>query len=652
MDNEALRQRLLDIRGLLWKPYDRAKEAGNEAEMKRLSDIAAVIDSLSAKLALESLATAAASLDELANQVGSHTAEAQAGSSSFGSMSLQQIELRVEQLFEKIEKAIGNYPKPKLRLKPKVKVKPKVKSIPGAPTHYLVPDVGAGAGQSLVLSEAHLIALWKRSLFPIDTGNIIVFGLRGARPASFGEHRFASTQVIMPMPLNYLTMNCTIGQWRPGEGIALFPGSTVPFRETVKGGLTRNGRGVNQLGRGRYRSYDAGWHKRGDGHKGHWALRQNCEITLQRTGDDLDYDAADRWWQGWEAGDNIHCAFNMGEGDAVANVRYSSAGCQVVAGTVNKGVPGSESGPWAAFIAPFKDRLGLQRECEYVLFSSEEAIQMIQTQCVGKTALLRFGSVGPLVRQLQSKLRKKGATLKETSVFDSATFRAVVDFQALRLGAEAVDGIVGPQTSSMLDLVLPEFNFDEAIGSALLDSNNEPIAVDTPLVWGKTTSKKHGWAFNKKIIEISGRLNCDPNNLMAVMAFETGGSFESDQPNLAGSGAIGLIQFMPKTATYLGTSSAALAAMSAIEQLDYVEKYLTLQSGGKQLNQLSDLYMCVLWPKAVGKPDSYALFKAPSKAYKQNRGLDSNKNGTITKLEATAKVQEMKEKGLSKSRFG
>lgn len=655
MAYESFEQRLLDIRVLLWEPYDRAKEAGDEAEMKRLTDIAVVIDSLSTKLALESLATAAASLEELAKQIGSHTAEAQVGNSSFGVMSLQQIEHRVEELFDQIENTIYNYPKPK----PKVKIKSNIKVVPKSLATSPESDVGPGAGHSLVLSEEHLIALWKRSLYPIETGKIIVFGLRGVRPVSFGEHRFASTQGIMPMPLNFLTMNCTIGQWLPGEGIALFPGSTVPFREIVRGGISKNGQGVNQLGRGRYRSYDAGWHKRGEGSAGHWALRQNCEITLQRTGDDLDYDAADRWWQGWEAGDNIHCAFNMGEGDAVANVSFSSAGCQVVAGTVKKGVRDSESGPWAAFIAPFKDRLGSQRECEYVLFSGEEVIQMIQTQCVGKTVLLRFGSVGPLVRQLQSKLRKKGALLKETGVFDSATFRAVIDIQAQRLGAEAVDGIVGPQTASILDLVLHEFNFSDAIDTGLessdfegiWESSVEPVGENTQLVWGKVTSNKHGREFNKKVIEISGRLNCDPNNLMAVMAFETGGTFEPNQPNLGGSGAIGLIQFMPKTASYLGTSSAALAAMSAIEQLDYVEQFLIDQSKGKPLYQLSDLYMCVLWPKAVGKPDSYVLF-TESEAYKQNSGLDANNNGAITKLEATAKVQAMKVKGLTKSRFG
>jgi hypothetical protein len=54
---------------------------------------------------------------------------------------------------------------------------------------------------------------------------------------------------------------------------------------------------------------------------------------------------------------------------------------------------------------------------------------------------------------------------------------------------------------------------------------------------------------------------------------------------------------------------------------------------------LEDLYMQILWPRAVGKPLDYVLFSSPSTAYKQNKGLDANKDGNITKDEAAAKVR-------------
>src|SRR3546814_21044933 len=78
---------------------------------------------------------------------------------------------------------------------------------------------------------------------------------------------------------------------------------------------------------------------------------------------------------------------------------------------------------------------------------------------------------------------------------------------------------------------------------------------------------------------MAARLGTKPEYLMAVMSFETGGSFSPAQANNAGSGATGLIQFMPNTAAGLGTSAAALAQMSPVEQLQYVEPYFMEPAG-------------------------------------------------------------------------
>jgi hypothetical protein len=72
------------------------------------------------------------------------------------------------------------------------------------------------------------------------------------------------------------------------------------------------------------------------------------------------------------------------------------------------------------------------------------------------------------------------------------------------------------------------------------------------------------------------------------------------------SGAVGLIQFMPATAKGLGTSPAALKKMTPLAQLDFVRQYF-LPSKGK-LKDLNDVYMAILWPRAVGRPASYILF--------------------------------------------
>jgi hypothetical protein len=148
--------------------------------------------------------------------------------------------------------------------------------------------------------------------------------------------------------------------------------------------------------------------------------------------------------------------------------------------------------------------------------------------------------------------------------------------------------------------------------------------------------------FCEKVIGIAARLGVDPNFLMAVMAFESGGTFSPSVKNKF-SGATGLIQFMPKTAAGLGTSLAQLAQMTAEEQLEFVERHFRPFRG--RLKTLEDTYMAVLLPVAVGKPNDHVLFRQGTKAYDQNKGLDVNRDGLITKAEAAGKVRAKLEAG-------
>lgn len=142
-------------------------------------------------------------------------------------------------------------------------------------------------------------------------------------------------------------------------------------------------------------------------------------------------------------------------------------------------------------------------------------------------------------------------------------------------------------------------------------------------------------AFKDRVVQIAKGLGTDPNFLMAVMSLESGGSFNPSNRNGVGSGAVGLIQFMPSTAHTLGSSTSHLSSLTALEQLDFVEQYFAPFKG--RINSLEDCYMAVRFPAAVGKASSFVLFKAPSIAYWHNKGLDTNKDGKITKTEATAR---------------
>lgn len=130
--------------------------------------------------------------------------------------------------------------------------------------------------------------------------------------------------------------------------------------------------------------------------------------------------------------------------------------------------------------------------------------------------------------------------------------------------------------------------------------------------------------------------------LMACIAFESGATFSPAVRNRAGSGATGLIQFMPATAAGLETSLDALRAMTAIQQLTYVQLYF--QPFASRIRSLADMYMAILMPKFIGADGDAVLF-AGGTPYRQNSGLDANSDGKVTKDEAADKVRAMLARG-------
>jgi hypothetical protein len=172
-------------------------------------------------------------------------------------------------------------------------------------------------------------------------------------------------------------------------------------------------------------------------------------------------------------------------------------------------------------------------------------------------------------------------------------------------------------------------------------------AAQVQLAWGAKVSS----AFRTKVRAIASSLGTNPNFLMASMAFETGRSFSPSERNPASS-ATGLIQFMSSTAQQLGTSTAALAAMTAEDQLDYVEKYFAPYKN--KLDKLPDVYMAILWPAAVSLPDESVIFSTTDHpaAYQANKGLDANRDGQVTKAEAASRVVAMLAEGLLPGNVG
>lgn len=193
-----------------------------------------------------------------------------------------------------------------------------------------------------------------------------------------------------------------------------------------------------------------------------------------------------------------------------------------------------------------------------------------------------------------------------------------------------IDGLWGRRTEQALDAAL-----------AAARASSPAPAADPPLAWGAKVSAE----FRAKVRTIAARLGVPPDDLMACMAWETGRTFSPSIRNAAGSGATGLIQFMPTTAASLGTTTGALAKMTAVQQLDYVERYFQPWRG--RLKNLGDLYMAILWPAGIGKPDSFVLWDRDTRptTYRQNAGIDINRDGKITRGEALAKVTGLLDEG-------
>lgn len=137
--------------------------------------------------------------------------------------------------------------------------------------------------------------------------------------------------------------------------------------------------------------------------------------------------------------------------------------------------------------------------------------------------------------------------------------------------------------------------------------------------------------------------------LVTVISFETGGTFSPTVDNKAGSGAFGLIQFMPSTAkALLKTSTEGSAvllgkSMSFEEQLQrMVIPYFAPYRG--KLKSLSDVYLAIFYPAAMNKPDDYVVGRAegPGAAvYRQNKGFDKAGKGYITRADITGKINSL-----------
>lgn len=188
---------------------------------------------------------------------------------------------------------------------------------------------------------------------------------------------------------------------------------------------------------------------------------------------------------------------------------------------------------------------------------------------------------------------------------------------------------------------LPLFQFPMGVGNInALNIQSKDVEIQGKEVLLNKKGNGYGKEFLDKVKDISKRLNCNYKDLLGVMNSESGINAKIKNPH---GSATGLIQFVESTARELGTTTNELAQMSPVKQLDYVEKYLKnakRMAGFSENEKLSggQLYALIFLPGRA-KREVLASNTEGNSYYRQNKGLDLNKDGQITKTELNNRIK-------------
>jgi hypothetical protein len=160
-----------------------------------------------------------------------------------------------------------------------------------------------------------------------------------------------------------------------------------------------------------------------------------------------------------------------------------------------------------------------------------------------------------------------------------------------------------------------------------------------------------GSDFYHKLLEVSSNVNMKPEDILNVMAVESGINPAAHNKN---GNASGLVQFMPRTLKDLGFTGThdEFRQLSAVDQLDYVQKLIKNMSkiNGGPFTSAAQYYVGNFVPAALKIPgvrngdlNTIIVSKNPemphipgvsakleSKFYAANSGLDYDKDGNIT----------------------
>jgi len=201
-----------------------------------------------------------------------------------------------------------------------------------------------------------------------------------------------------------------------------------------------------------------------------------------------------------------------------------------------------------------------------------------------------------------------------------------------RSGISPLPGAPAPQTGSSN---IPAVGTPS--GGAVNPGNISAPGAGPPTGFAPATGGNASWQTDKPFMDevnrVAQKFNIKADDLLAVMASESGVKANAVNPK---GGATGLIQFMPRTATALGTTTAALQQMSRAEQMTYVDKFLTMNNlpSGASAGRI---YATIFLP---GRASKDVLTERGEIYYESNRALDMNGDGKITISDLDARIAQ------------
>ena len=145
--------------------------------------------------------------------------------------------------------------------------------------------------------------------------------------------------------------------------------------------------------------------------------------------------------------------------------------------------------------------------------------------------------------------------------------------------------------------------------------------------------------FLEGVQDLANKYGVSRDDFLTIFSLETIKTFSPCILN-RNNYAIGLIQFTERTLEDdIKVSFDEISLMTRVEQLEYVDKYLSKYKS--DIKDLSSLYLAVFLPSIIDE-SSNEDFVIPQKYYKQNIPLDKNQNGEIKVSEINYYLEEHK----------